>query len=831
MRLRANPLLLPALCLLAGIVTGHALGFELHKLLLLLVCGLLALAFSTYRLAYLCVFILSLGVFLACWRRPGPRPALPVESGSVVMLEGCVVAPPAWFENRVQFILELAPGARVQVSFYFEEDEKPPRIAYGQRLEVQARLRQPRNFENPGSFDYEAYLARRKIFWTATVRRGAAPRLLGDCGNPWQAALYHTRALIFDRLEQLYADDPYTAAMLQALLVGDSSRLERVWVEDFRRTGTYHAIVISGLHLTIVAAVLVPLLSVVVRRRTSAQLLAALLAWAYVGICGWQIPLMRAAAGFTLFAIGRFFFRGCRPLNLLAAVVVIFLLADPESCREASFQFSFLSVLALAALASPALEASTTRLRQALHGLLETDRDLHLEPHQAQFRIELRLIAETLHHVTGLRFTISLGLVRLAAWCSLAATETVLVSLAVQLGLALPVIFYFHRLSLTAVTANLLVTPLLTLAVPVGFLAALTGWPLPVWLAQGLVHVSGNFARWHAAREPNWLVPDPPWWLATAFVVSLGALALLGKRLLFIPTVSLLALIVWHPFPPQSQARVLEVTMIDVGQGESLLVGFPDGQWMIVDGGGIPSLGKTGAKPRLDIGEDVVTPYLLSRSIRRVDYIANTHQHDDHAAGLLALIRNFKPRELWVGATPESESWSQLQAEAQRQSIRIRSLRKGHTQSIGPVMVRVLAPPVDYQPKWMTPTNHDSLVLRLDYGETCFLLTGDLERPGEVEMLEDLKPCQVLKVAHHGSRTSSTDSLLDALHPSFALISAGEDNFFRHPHPSVLERLRQRHIQVYRTDRHGLVTLRSDGRRISVERRLEGRRSGPLAPF
>ncbi|MBL8174337.1 MAG: ComEC family DNA internalization-related competence protein, partial [Bryobacterales bacterium] len=382
--------------------------------------------------------------------------------------------------------------------------------------------------------------------------------------------------------------------------------------------------------------------------------------------------------------------------------------------------------------------------------------------------------------------------------------------------LALPMILYFHRLSISGVTANLIVTPMLTLAVPTGLLAVATGWAWPVWLTGALVSAAGRIAHWHARWDPGWRVPDPPLWVAATLIAALLALALWRKRWLLVPALALIALAVWHPFEPRSVKGALELTMLDVGQGEALLIGFPSGQWMMVDGGGIPVFGNRPASTRMDIGEDVVSPYLLTRGIRRIDYAVSTHQHDDHAAGLAAVIENFRPRELWTGATPPSDAWSTLLRAAARHSVRIVPLHRGHRQTIAGVAIETLSPSLEYQPR-STAANNDSLVLRLTYGAHSFLLTGDIERAGEHAMLDGLTPVSVLKVAHHGSKTSTTGVFLDAVQPAFALISAGKDNMFRHPHTEVLQRLSARHIAAFRTDDWGLVTIRSDGRKLALQ--------------
>jgi competence protein ComEC len=273
-----------------------------------------------------------------------------------------------------------------------------------------------------------------------------------------------------------------------------------------------------------------------------------------------------------------------------------------------------------------------------------------------------------------------------------------------------------------------------------------------------------------------------------------------------------------HPFPPRVSERVLEVTALDVGQGDSLLVAFPDRRVMVIDGGGIPSFGGRAPRTQLDIGEDVVAPYLWSRSVRRVDVLVMSHAHDDHIGGLPALLDAFHPRELWTGAAPDSPKWLALRDRARAHGVRVVPLTGPHRFTFGGVQVDVLAPPDDYQVSPLA-RNDDSLVLRAAFGRHAFLLTGDVERQMEYRMVDGggLSRSDVLKVAHHGSRTSTTEEFLQVVHPAFALISSGAGNSYGHPHPSVVERLERSGVLVLRTDREGQVCVRSDGVHLEIE--------------
>jgi len=809
-----DPLIPAVLGIASGILASHYLDFS-NRESISAAATLTIFAFAAHSTwlkrtsAYVAIFFT--GALAESLNRPGPNPTIDATSKEIMILEGCIVEPTVFSPTKEQFTLELAPKAKARVTFNLDDDAPPQRLDYGTRVEIEARLRQPHNYNNPGAFDYALYLGRQNIYWTATMARGTTAKILqGRCGSRFWSIIYKIRTAAVDRIEKLYPNDPYATGMMEAILIGEKSKLEKVWTENFRRTGTYHTLIIAGFHVTILAACLLFLLRICNLNPTHALAITCLAAWLYALVSGANAPAVRAAAGFTLYAIAKFFFRRGRVLNLLSAIAILYLLYDPGQLFDAAFQLSFLCVAVIGAFAAPLLNATSVPVVRALKHPSAVDADPHMPPRSAQFRVELRLIAETIHPLTLQPLAL---LLRIALF----AYELAAISTVVQIGLALPMAEYFHRISFSGFSSNLIVTPLMGALVPVGFLAIFTNWHWTAALAAGMLNVSARVVNWHAHLDPNWRIPDPPLWLALSFLASLIILAVvLESKYLRWPTlavaIALFILLIRQPARSGPRPVFLELTAIDVGQGDSLLIIFPTGATMLIDGGGRLQYGR--ARPTsFDTGEDVVSPYLWSRGISRLDIVVATHAHQDHIGGLPAILENFRPKELWVGANPQPA----LLARAASLNIPVKYHHAEQTFDLDGARIEVLSPPPDFPPT--KAINNDSLAFRIVYGARSFLLTGDMEKPMETRILQESSNfhSDVLKVGHHGSKTSTTQPFVDAVSPSIALISDGFENSFGHPHKDVLARLQDRHAAVLRTDLDGLITVRTDGQRLILD--------------
>jgi competence protein ComEC len=713
------------------------------------------------------------------------------------------------------------------------EGEKPPETSdeprsramrlfqYGERIRFSAVLNPPYNFQNPGAFDYAGYLRDQGIVATASVKSGEIESLPGFSGSRISSYLAHARHSIITRIRALWPEQP--AALLDAMLIGERSFIERPTRVDFQRSGTYHMLIVAGLHVGILAMFGMWLLGWLGCSDIAASALTMALIVIYAALTKESSPVWRAALMLCVYVITRFLYRKRAVLNALGVAALALLVLNPNILLGASFQMSFLSVALIAGIAVPFMERTIEPYVRGLRNLDALAYDRSLPPRVAQFRLDIRLILNRAGMIVG--GTWPRSLLALCLRLTFRVAELTLVSAVMQLGMALPMAYYFHRATSVSTLANLLAVPLLQLLMPMAAAAIGISY-VSLWLARiparlaaiALAGITGTVSWLGGLHIADMRLPTPGLVVLIVSGLAIVLSVLFFRRrtrfsLMGIGVLAAGAVCVWT-VPPHQQIRpgVLELTAIDVGQGDSLLLVLPDGRKLLVDAGGLPFW----THSQMDIGEDVVSPYLWSRGISHIDAIALTHAHADHMGGFPAVIANFHPRELWLPVGVPDQEIRDLLSRAERSNVKIIYRKTGDTFVFGGAQIRVLAPDPEF-PIRVAHRNDESLVMKISLGKTSTLLEADAERGTERLVASEQPEADVLKVAHHGSLTSSEPELLAAVHPKFAVISVGVRNVYHHPRLEVLSRLQQANVITYRTDTDGATTFFLDGSKVTAQ--------------
>jgi competence protein ComEC len=658
---------------------------------------------------------------------------------------------------------------------------------------VKLKLRQPRNFRTPGSFDYEGYLARQNIFLSAFLWDDTTIERVGSAGIDFGRFIERVRNTIGEFFAMRL--DTKTAAVLQALIIGDERYITKDLREAFSRAGVAHVLSISGLHISLVATTAYVFWWWVVSRSSfflltfTAPVLASLLTVPpvlfYAAISGGSVATWRSVIMVGTYLLAIVIHRQGEVYRSLALAALLISLLWPGAVFDVSFQLSFLSVFSL-----------FLGLERFALWWCHVHQHLHLDAFP-QWE-------------------------RLLKW---GATSFV-ISACALLGTAPVTAAHFNQISLVGIFANAVVVPLLgSAAVILGLLAA--GFVfLHSSIATVLVFCAGLVTRL-GIWSVEWIATFPYASLQTVTpnLFELGVLYSLLACFFFRSTIRhfsppfrylpqllfsvlLIDIIGWSW--QRYFDRELRITFLDVGQGDAAVIEFPGSQVMVIDGGGFTS-------EDFDSGEALIAPFLWSRKIGQVDTLVLSHPQLDHYGGLAYIAEHFSPRDLWFnGDHTHSVRFSHLQTTLLNNKVQSHVLcREMPPTILGGVKIQILHPPCQHTG---LDTNNASLVLRLSHGTVDILFTGDVEAEGEAILLstQHVLASEIVKVPHHGSQTSSTLAFVQTIAPHVAIASLGFQNRFRFPALEVIQRYQRQGSQFLRTDERGSITIVSDGHGYQV---------------
>jgi len=777
--------------------------------------------------ALLLVFFFTLGAVNATYdRQSSSAQNLPQERREVSLL-GILAQSPSIGPERTTLLMNVQTiiDAQGQSSVTQEQIQlsmaapPPADLLPGDLFLARATVGPVPSYGVPGAFNYQEYLASQGISMSGWIRSPSLIMEIHRLPPPtwWQTIRYlpeQSRAF-FSQVIRETLPNPQ-AGVYQAILLGEMTNLSPKVMEDFKANGSFHILSISGLHMALVSFCFVGLFSWLLRRsewlllHLPAAKVAALLSLIplslYALIAGFNPPVVRSLIMVSVFIFALLADRQWSLFNNIAIAAFLLLSVKPSLIATASFQLTFAAVIAIA-LCSPILAKIVTQKQPSAIPW----------PHRAW-----------------------LGLQK---W----AVASLLVSLAATLGTAPILAYQFNRISLVSPLSTLLIEPFLCLwSLPLGLAAYLLApWPA---IAHGLLHLGGLGITIALALAD--LCARIPWsslWLATppiATIIAWYALQLLSisaskmsRRQLLVGVALCLIGGVIPLLPNHVDRGEAMISVLDVGQGSAIVIELANQEAILIDGGRKQSPSARGNDP----GQELIAPFLWHKGITRLAMIVCSHPDDDHYSGIPFLLKHFRPKTLWVnGADSQERGYGAMLSLARQLEIAVKVAAKGtelvEAQETSLLVLHGEQPPLpgtragrieggEEETKAGGRGNNQSLVLRLTYGKTTFLLPSDIEKEGETELLQhqplDLK-ADVLVSPHHGSDTSSSEVFLRAVSPDYVAISAGQNQAGHFPAPAVIERYQKLGLTTLNTAQQGSLFFLTNGRSITVSSYREG---------
>ncbi len=752
--------------------------------------------------AWLLFFITGI-IFLFPYANPQLPPDHIIQYAGLkrVQVEGIINEPPRITSNRTRFTMQVthvhtrqsSSAVRGQLLVSIKKSYKV--LRYGDRIRFFCYIRKPQNFENPGSFDYVTYLAYQSVFVTGFLKDDREITILhrGE-GSRFLLWVESYRESVRTVVEKTVP--PPGSDILKALILGEKGTLPEYIQEQFVKLGIAHVLAISGLHIGIVSFIAYLLFTALLRAYhrlllyCNAFKLAVFLSIIPVGfycfLAGFHVPTLRAFIMIAVYMAALLLDRKQDLLSTLFLAAFVILILIPPSLFEISFQLSFAAVLALIVIL-PAIQQVLRLPRQA----------------------------DGLDKRSGFVYTAG----RILA-------SSFIASAAAILGTAPLLMSNFHRFSFLGFFANIILVPFVGfLIVPLGLLATAV-LPLSAACAQFLFAGAGMLVDqllcitsvWSRIDWAEVTVAAPAIWEVVAFYVFLYCFPLaLRKRKLALFCTGILCFLLMEvtlSHYRKQDTGILEVTFIDVGKGDAAIMKFPGSKVMLIDGGGFMD-------ESFDVGRNVVAPLLYSLGIKKVDFVVLSHPHRDHIGGLPFILENFDVAELWLysgfSATTTSARLLML-ADIQGVTKKFLAAESGSLWIEG-VRIDILSPAQGCLNATYADINNNSLVLKIVYGSISFLFTGDILADRESMLVSSRASLlsTVLKVPHHGRTGSSTPAFVRAVSPKVSVVSCRSYGKAEVPSPQVLHTYRQIGAQVYRTDMHGAVFIKTDGTTYTVK--------------
>lgn len=724
------------------------------------------------RLAFFGIFIFFIAAFYCNFKTERALGDISCYVGQQQTVIGVINSSPVLKHDKVTYnikTLYICEGQKYKkvsgnVSLSVLRDAKNNQAySFGDVVRFSGKLKDPQGKRNPGGFDYKSYLLSKGI--SATVFSREIKKIGVYSTNPIIKMASSLNCKISTFYNEILPEN--LSSLLSGVVLGVKGNISREILSYFSDAGVMHLFAISGLHVGIIFSAVYKLFDAFNVSHITSFIIGSFTSIFYCFLVGLTPSVLRATIMIIILFLAPIAERTYDALNSICLAAFIILLINPMYLFSVSFQLSFCATLGIILFFG------------------------QFRKYFSKFPVFLR--------------------------------DSLSVIFSAQL-LVWPVsAYYFHKVSIVGFLANIFIVPIVSTALVLGFIGGLAGLIIPVFgilpvkISGLLLLLSEKIARF-SSRLPfsNLVIPD-----FSIIIFALYALLLIiafdlfeviriknikHKKVIVCALIFVIVVII-IPFNPG-----LEVTFIDVGQGDSIFIKTPKGRTVLIDGGG--------ASPYysgdFDTGKDIIEPFLYAKGIKRIDLMVFTHFDHDHAGGLISILRDFPVDKIAYGVFSNVALFDEMKKIAADKRIKVYSLGRGDKFKLDDVYFEVLSP--DKKQNTISNENDNSVVLKMTYNGFRFLFTGDLSIEGENNIMGcdlDVK-ANILKLGHHGSSTSTSEEFLSNVQPDIAVISVGRDNTFGHPSSKVLDLLEKRKIKTYRTDIHGAVTFKTYRQSVKI---------------
>ena len=819
MKIKPRPALYFLIPYLLGIIAGKWVSLPFLWLWMFVLFCFIGGMVTRNRQRFLCYALLHLSIFAGGMLRLETTTHSPIPPhfyNEPIHFSGTTVYQPergeAWDACYAVGELQLLsdPAQQVSAKCLIRFQELLP-LRYGKDLTLTGVLRHPQTKRNPGGFDYRAYLSRQGV--AGIIDTIGLVRIGEQGGFPplrWIEALrLRTERLIDGIYTETEVETPFPepslhAQLLKGILLGKRSDVPTETLALFRNSGTFHVLAVSGLHVGLVAMFCYFGFSLFRFPQKILCLLTIIAVLIYACLIGFRPSVFRASLMALLFLCATFIDRDADIFNLLAFAALVLLLLNPLQLWDVGFQLSFVAVASIVYFV-PKMEIPLRRLWEGTEG----------SPSESEGSVLTRFRTAAIK------------------WVVL----SYLVTFAAQIGTGPLIAYHFFRAYPLGIVVGPFAVGLVSLIVAVGMASVGIGfiW-LPLAKLLGVLNhalisifltLIGLFGQiWGVVK----LAP-PTFGLFVVYIafclwITHWRAAYRHWKIASLIGLSVLTIWVWDT-AFHEKGRLLEVITLDVGQGDAAIVRFPDNRTVLIDGGIQRSYYDKQKRKRVeyDVGERIIEPYLDFHGIRELDMVVLTHPDLDHGGGLGYILQNFKVGQmLGISDMPlDSQTHRRLHAIVKARNIPYAFPYAGEIEFTSTATLNLLHP-IDPSSTNLLDTdkNDDSLVMKITYRAVDILFTGDIGKKAESRLIaagQDLRS-EILKVPHHGSRTSSSVPFLDAVQPRCAIVSLGQGNRYQFPHADVVARYQGRGCPMFRTDVSGAITLRTDGTRCWIDTEL-----------